>query len=240
LIPIATVITPATLTVEIAAVEPAPFAMIRVPSIDFLSLNFANIPAPNGAVISYEYTSPKYAVDKIVTATAAQGVILPITAHAPNSSWTLDFPGPSLTCVNLEGTLLDTVIQNVNSSLEVDECQTSYGYIAWAPDETGDVPFAGENGTYTLRSGTLGSGNFQSGPISVSDVATIYIATFPGMMNQNVDYGCTDIDDQLSNAAVVQCALFNTSYHVAFSFVNGAQTVDITRGKNYFNAVVPV
>jgi hypothetical protein len=175
-----------------------------------------------------------------VAATAAQGAVLPMIPPAPNSSWTLDFSGPSLSCANLEGALVDNIIQNVNGSVQGDFCTTSYGYIAWTPDDNGNLPFIVDNGTYTLRSGTLGSGGFQSGSRTIDDVATIYIATFPGMVNEDSTVLCNNIDEQLSNAAVIQCALFNTSYHAAFTFVNGAQTVNITRDTNYLNEVVPV
>ena len=107
LIPIASVIAPATLTVKITELEPVPFAMTRVPNVDFLSLNFANMAKPSDLSIGFNYAGPRYAVDKVVTATATEGAILPISAPAANSSWTLEFPGPALSCIDLEGAALD-------------------------------------------------------------------------------------------------------------------------------------
>ena len=70
LIPIASIITPATVTIRITETEPMPFNMTRVPNVDFLSLNFANMPAEQGLSVSFYYDGPRYAVDKVVTATA--------------------------------------------------------------------------------------------------------------------------------------------------------------------------
>ncbi|RFU27250.1 hypothetical protein B7463_g9088, partial [Scytalidium lignicola] len=243
-IPISSVITPATLSVEIAPLIPTPTATFFIPSIDFLSLNFANVVLAQGLSATWQYSGPQFAVRKVATATAAQGAILPINHPAPNSSWVLDFPGPSLTCTSIQGQQHEDIIKNINSTVQVDACTTSYGYISWTPDDAGAVPFVQgtglDNGTFTLRTATLGSGNFSSDNEQISDVASIYIATLPGMVNEHTTFECTNITSQLANATIIQCALFNTSYHASFEYVNGFQTVNVTRDKNVSNKVAPV
>ena len=236
LIPIASIVTPATLTIGIAETEPIPYNMTRVPNVDFLSLNFANMPELGVQNPIFKYGGPRYAVDKVVTATAVQGAILPISAPAANSSWTLEFPGPSLTCIDLQGATLDAIIENIQSAILAVDSRPSYGYIAWTPtNDSAFLPFTKVNGVYTLRPGTLGAGRFDSdsGNVSdvVSDVAMIYIATFPELTNTY---------EGLSNGTVVQCALFNVSYYTSFNFVNGVQIVNIAHDRSQLNKVTPL
>lgn len=100
LIPIASIITPATLSVAgglgAAKVEPR-----SVPSLDFQNLNFVagmpgsyNSPGWN----TYEYTGPSALARQIAMQVGVQGTVLPITAPAPNSSWDLTFRAPSIRC----------------------------------------------------------------------------------------------------------------------------------------------
>jgi len=74
--------------------------MVRVPNVDFLSLNFANL-LFHGGDSDLQYAGPKNAVIRVVAATAAQGSILPVSPQAPNSSWVLNFAGPSIDFINL-------------------------------------------------------------------------------------------------------------------------------------------
>ena len=215
--------------------------MIRVPNVDFLSLNFASLLGLESNQVGYKYTGPLYAVDKVVTATAGLGAILPIAAPASNSSWTLDFHGPSLTCVNLEGETANQIISNVNASVIINNVQSPgvvpYGYIGWTPDresegesEGANLPFVIDNGNFTLRSDTLGYGSFGSGSTYIENTATLYLAAFMGTSPSGTF--TTNPSTSLSNSTIVQCALFNTSYHASFSFVNGAQSINVTRGED--------
>lgn len=165
--------------------------MIRVPNVDFLSLNFANIPMPEGLSRTYQYSSPKYAVDKVVGATTALGSILPISAPAANSSWILDFAGPSITCTDMQGSALDAVKENIQAVVQIELCMTSFGYIAWTPAQvlvgekyelyTLSFVIAPNNTSYALQDETLGPLPID-GPLPTP--ATIYVATFPNMTNE--------------------------------------------------------
>ncbi|KAH8816636.1 hypothetical protein F5884DRAFT_663758 [Xylogone sp. PMI_703] len=244
-IPISSVITPATLSVELAQQFPIPTADIFVPNVDFLSLNFASVILAQGLGVSWLYSGPQFAVRKVVVATAAQGQILPIHPVAPNSSWALEFAGPSLKCNSIQGQQHEDIIKNINSTVQVGSCQSSYGYISWTPDPTtGSLPFIQgtglDNDTFTPRTATLGSGNFTSGNDHLSDVASIFIATLPGMVNERLTEGCTNVSLQLANATILQCGLFNASYHASFNYINGIQTIDISQDNNLLNDVSPV
>ncbi|KAL1962141.1 hypothetical protein VTN77DRAFT_545 [Rasamsonia byssochlamydoides] len=131
-LPVASFFTPATLTVHL--VETSNSTSMRIPQVDFTSLNFANMAPKRGQSPYFIYNGPQYAVQRVVVSTAAEGQILPISAPAANSSWLLNFAGPALSCNTLDGSLYNAIIENVLAATETD----------------------GGNGTYTLRSGTLG------------------------------------------------------------------------------------
>lgn len=125
LIPIAAVITPATLTIK---TEPAPSGCsdTTVPMVDFGSLNFAF--SDSDAVLKMQlsggmndlynvttYGGPEYSVTKTVVATAAQGRLLPISAPCSNCSWEMDFVGPATQCTPVAGLLEEDIINQTGA-----------------------------------------------------------------------------------------------------------------------------
>ncbi|KAE9368893.1 hypothetical protein N431DRAFT_382690 [Stipitochalara longipes BDJ] len=250
LVPIASIVTPAALTVAVSPTIPAPSNMARVPNVDFLSLNFANL-LFHGGDSALSYTGPKNAVIRVVAATSAQGSILPISPQAPNSSWVLNFAGPSIDCTNVQGSALDDIKKNIQTVIAIDNCSTSFGYIGWTPSYTDfnnpkllTLPFilSQNNTSYTFQGGSLGplpvNLGFEAGPIP----ATFYAATFPNMTyngGQLSPANCHQDLNPLPNATVVQCTLCNTSYQASFSFINGEQTVNVTQAETLYNMVKP-
>ena len=106
-IPIATIFPPATLSVVNAPETIA--SMLEVPQHDFTTLNFVSPMASTDGVdgMSHDLTTelslwawsgPSQPLQNIAVAAMALGQILPITALAPNASWTLNFWGPLLRC----------------------------------------------------------------------------------------------------------------------------------------------
>ena len=97
LVPIATIITPATLSVGLAS---PPAQLMQVPSVAFSSLslvtNMEALQYPTYEV--YTYYGPSDAVIAITRTVGALGDLLHVDPPAQNSSWTLVFPGPSLSC----------------------------------------------------------------------------------------------------------------------------------------------
>lgn len=249
LVPIASIITPAALTVTVSPTIPAPSNMVRVPNVDFLSLNFANL-LFHGGDSDLQYAGPKNAVIRVVAATAAQGSILPVSPQAPNSSWVLNFAGPSIDCTNLQGSALDDTKKNIQAVITIDNCSTSFGYIGWTPSysdfdnhELLTLPFilSQNNASYTFQGGSLGPlhiDGFEPGPIP----ASFYVATFPNMTyngGQLSPANCHEDPNPLPNATVIQCVLYNTLYQASFSFINGEQTVNITQAETPYNMVKP-
>lgn len=135
--------TPATLSVGISFPPPE---YMDVPNVAFSSLNLVAPMAAYGTTggnspeFTYMYGGPSLTVQRITKAVGAQGAILPVIAPAMNSTWDLEFNGPSLHCNPVDSVLRDAVLANVlaytfarNEDL-AGNCTTGPGYVAWHPE----------------------------------------------------------------------------------------------------------
>ncbi|KXS97850.1 hypothetical protein AC578_7656 [Pseudocercospora eumusae] len=277
LIPIAAIITPATLSVAIAAVTPSPSEIRSVPMADFESLKFfapgqSNTFTGLASVDTVFYNGPTYMVERIAYSVATGGTILPISPSAPNTSWSLDFNGPALRCNNINATMQALMQTNILNAYRGNSCQQPYNYLAWTAangsptpsegiasneDPFGNhaVPFS-DSTPFTMNQGTLGpllydavgaKGNATTnGTANATQVATIYFAAIPkfkyrelGSCNANPNMTAEQVDVEFGryfvNSTILECQLWNTSYHTDFTYVDGQQSIDITtseRGKD--------
>ncbi|KAJ8132005.1 hypothetical protein O1611_g1616 [Lasiodiplodia mahajangana] len=209
-----------------------------VPNFDFASLRyvsdmsvagFALNNEQNGVTVPspvYSYNGPSYEVERIATAVASGGGILPITPPAPNSSWQLNFYGPSIRCHPVDAhTRLDMEtniahwIWNETSEdygYPLENCLQPPGYLAWWSQDGSVVPF--------------------TGPISPLTSDLIDYSFFVAVMPDLVKAG--DACDRINlsthsqplgpgNMTYLQCALHNSSYFVTFSYQSGSQSINI-------------
>ncbi|OBT77267.1 hypothetical protein VF21_04048 [Pseudogymnoascus sp. 05NY08] len=231
-LPIASIFPPATLTVQLTGL--AKSTLQRVPRVDFLSLNFAKLPVPVGTSLAWVYRGPQYSVEQVVAGTLGGGQILPISAPSPNSSWAINFLGPALKCNPVESSLHKSIIQNIIEAVSARACQDSYGYLSWAPQlssdgytldltTNGSLPFtSNDNATYVLRPGALG-------PKLIDAPLSLYVATIPSMIPYDLSnsYSCDQVIPTLQSTAILKCDLYNASYVTNFTYLSGAQNVDI-------------
>ncbi|KAF9889372.1 hypothetical protein FE257_007482 [Aspergillus nanangensis] len=240
LLPVISVITPATLTVR--ATPNNHTQLGHVPQVDFASLKFANFLSFEKD--SFTYDSPQIEVKRIVESVTIEGEILSVTPPFPNSSWHLDFHGPALNCHLIDQVSRDLILQNVQ---ENNNCSSGsvYGYLSWtrtAPNyggrhavdvEDSIVPFDSDN---SLEPATLGPDAASTSPL------TLYVAAFPGMPKRTYVDSPSDPDNCpanstfVQNATIVECILQNASYSGNFTFTNGAQRIESAR-QRYLNEV---
>jgi hypothetical protein len=195
LVPIASIITPSTLSVQITILNPS--TLLQVPFLNFTTLSFA---APlltffedpsspgNYTVQAYVWNGPSQAVERIAAAVTAQGVILPLTAPSPNSSWHLEFWGPSLKCGNVDDARRQRIGSNIAAYYGQDEITCVNGrnlYISWFQD----LPYTSSDDKYY----NISQSDLTSKPGSN---ATITIAVFPGMLS--IDNTCGSSVPKLS------------------------------------------
>lgn len=192
LIPIASIITPATITVVVAAVLPPPSEVRAVPMADFESLKFfapgqANIFTGRATADTVFYNGPTYMVERIAYSVASGGSILPIVPPSPNASWILDFDGPALSCGTINSTMQQLMQANILNAYRNNSCQQPYNYLAWTAangsptpsegiavneDPFGDhaVPFS-ETSPFSMNKGTLGPLLYDA--VGASDNSTV-------------------------------------------------------------------
>ncbi|PVH69936.1 hypothetical protein DL98DRAFT_437971 [Cadophora sp. DSE1049] len=266
LIPIAAIFTPATLSVGVGSPPPR---LLHVPQVAFTSLSLLADMHSNGngdvsvncwtyqidspewkekctVMTSHLYNGPSYAVTRVVAATAAQGAIIPVVPPAANSSWTLDFLGPSIKCHAVDDETraqFKTSIANFTFSQE--NCDRAPGYLAWTPrvsSRTGlrDIlPYLrAENKTYSFNT-VSAKARFNQ------DLPTLFVAVVPSLMeidgviynmtstacsirSNQTDQGQEDISRLFgSNTTMLRCDLYNSTYQADFDFVNGIQQVRV-------------
>lgn len=255
LIPLASIITPATLSVGI---DFPPAMNMTVPNVDFLSLNLlAPMPA-DGTIASlkgtepqfiYDYGGPSQTVRRITGAVAAQGSILPIAAPSPNSTWDLDFNGPSLHCDPVDSDFRHAVLDNMlNYTYAQDSVQSncSYGpaYVAWTPDWIeGDqamekaLPF--NIGKLNSSSNAFNNNNKV---VSNDGKVSVFLAIAPTLFNSTHDKKYQWFNPTLcqsepgykealatyyDTSSVLRCDLHNSTYSTTFSFTDGVQNINI-------------
>jgi hypothetical protein len=203
--------------------------MLTVPFVDFTSLNFASIMNQIGLSAAFVYRGPQYSVQEVVSASCADGSILPIEPVGSNASWSLVFDGPAIGCSAVSPDEKVVILGNIGEYMTVDNCQTSFGYISWTPDSSGSVPFYNDssNSSYILRSSTLST--------SAPGQLKTYLATFPNMKDMIMTGGCYDnaMQEMLGDAAIISCGLYNTTYEVSFSYINGRQNISITSAEHH-------
>ncbi|KAI0546996.1 hypothetical protein F4679DRAFT_377242 [Xylaria curta] len=254
LLPIVFIIPPGTLSVIV--VLDSHSVQQNVPNVDFISFNqVANIPfganvRGNGhAYRSYTYNGPSVGVEKVATAVAAQGDILPIKPPAENSSWALDFHGPSLTCRPMDDSVRTQVESNIagwlwdySGSMNAgtancwDQAST---YLSWNPTpfdvlynrSTTPLPFINTTFGDFSHFADINANKLQfSKGAKQGPFTPLYMALLPSVAKSP----CGPVNNgeppftQINNATFIQCDLYNASYHTEFNYKSGVQNIVYT------------
>ena len=246
--------TPATLSVGINVPDPI---RMNVPNVAFSSLNLAAPMAEYGTSganltgLNYVYGGPSLTVQRITDAVAAQGSILPVKAPAVNSSWTLDFNGPSLRCKPVGADIRKPILANIlNYTYErqagdsSSDCGHGPGFVAWHP--SGMTPYSSAD---ELLPFIISNSNSSRDPLNNNDkygypypdMASIFIAIAPTLFSSVFAEGSwrptmckgkpwykAGLATYHNTSTVLRCDMHNATYQTNFSFVDGVQKVDIS------------
>ena len=259
LIPIPAILTPATLSIVSSPIDPIPTHMIKVPSIDFESLKFTaagicnDFQPPENVTVCW-YNGPQYAVRRIVNSVASHGHILPIVPPAPNSSWTMEFQGPKLSCDDVGSPHRESILDNIFSAYPTSWAdrlnERMYhlspvpNYLSWTPQYANGTIYYGYNSAlnvlpYDLDSlkkepivpiGLVPSSWAPIGPYLMaqgfeSAVASIFFAAIPPILS--VAKNAEVRAAMAQNATIIQCKLMNATYHVSLEYVEGTQNITV-------------
>ncbi|KAK4890403.1 hypothetical protein LTR27_010931 [Elasticomyces elasticus] len=176
-IPLATIITPATLSVSTAPRKT--FPSTNVPHFDFTSLAFTKAmefwggtpeTIVSGFWPAFAWDAASQPVQNIASAVLMQGQILPIAPPTSNSSWILNFWGPALQCSAIDGAQRDAVWVGAWNALPTIGISSSPFFTWIPPNDTQEPP-------YLTTDAWGGSGEFSTG-----GPATLYVATLPNML----------------------------------------------------------
>ncbi|USW49231.1 hypothetical protein Slin15195_G025500 [Septoria linicola] len=186
LLPIAAIISPASLSVVFDQISPSPVrnAFVPLPAFDSLAFSKFAIGAIEGGQ-RITYTGPSVEVSRIALASAAQGVILPIEPPATNTTWQTSISIPRLACEDIgpqvQKDMKDNLIDyfnNVTNTSDWPRWSTMMlNYISWTAysDDTWPMPFKQDiNSGWEIQQLATGKQPYSSG-IGID----IFFAIFP-------------------------------------------------------------
>ncbi|KAJ3546933.1 hypothetical protein NM208_g1768 [Fusarium decemcellulare] len=219
-LPLIAVITPATLTVQVSSHPNTTVIQAPIPIMDYdNTLNFAQWTTA-GAV---GFSAPSSYISRIVLSVASLGSILTIPAPFPNSSYSVDFYGPTISCGTLKNA---SFAQLVNEAIENSTCcGNSVGYVGFVPSSRLGNSFLTYNATeeeYALA-GLQGALNYSL----VSDMASFDQTaknTSTAKFYVAVPVSPLSAGYVMANKTI-ECQLYNSSFAINFTFTNGQQDI---------------
>ncbi|KIW03075.1 uncharacterized protein PV09_05721 [Verruconis gallopava] len=226
LLPLAAVVPPAALTIELSPVPVETQQQMNIPVLNFNTGEYAQIAqGGSGAGQSKNFDGARYKVSRISSAAAFSGRLQQFSRPAANSTFAVTFHGPALQCQNLADDLAATFTTNISHILGCDitekypgdnkglpACFVQPMYMAWAPNETNTVAFSGATGQ-SQESPWIAN---TIGPSGSAEPAQFYVASQP-----KIEGG--------GNWTYVGCQLYNATYHLNATFTSGNQLINITQ-----------
>ncbi|KAG5751776.1 hypothetical protein H9Q69_006083 [Fusarium xylarioides] len=216
-LPLIAVITPATVTVQVSDRPNITVVDAPIPLLDYNNmLNFAQFTGVGGV----GYYAPSSYVSRVLLSVASLGSILTFPAPFPNSSYSVDFYGPSISCSTPRNAtfakLLAEAVKNETC------CGNSAGYIGFVPS-TNTVNSTEEG--YALA-GLRGAMNYSliSSQSTIDETANSINASRLFVVVPDMPASNTTISYIMANKSI-ECALYNSSYAVNFTFENGQQNI---------------
>lgn len=199
-------------------------------------MNFLeNMPNTEVTYSEYRYSGPSVAVKRTADAVLAQGQILPITAPAINTSWSIQYSGPYLKCDNMGRDQRTLVEDNIHDALRNSRAHwtpRTYNYMAWIPtgnrnqSQSTNLPF---------QKKSRGLLKFESGRITSE--LKVFIVVVPTKLD---NFNLYAIPRHWANGStLIQCQIFNSTYDVHFSYLDGIQNVDAKVAYNIADHAVP-
>ena len=171
-------------------------------------------PETEGSPGFFQYNRPSTVVSNIVAISAMLDPRLPVSPPESNSTWTLDFYGPSLSCSPVNATLHAAITKNAldmqNSCDGLAEDSPAVAYLSWLSAPGASLPYMNIASCELSDIHTKDLVNNGSLPLSVS------LAVFPDSAKHT-----EDSLDYLKNSTIINCQLQNSSYDAIFNFTNG-------------------
>ncbi len=253
-VPIASIVTPATMSIKSAAVYPFPVSMRYVPNLDFRSTAFLET-MPNKATDDYRsgtgkfegwtqrlfaYNGSSAAVAAAIKPIMANGELPLFTSPALNASWDVQFYGPVLQCSNMSQD--DNIQLRKEWDLYTSCPRQLYTYLAWYGNTSGS------HAPLPLQHTTNGSqeskdwypaisygGNcphtyyrpFYAGSLAPPRQPQKPMDMYVATLQRHLQDGSNSIYGPGRELTYLRCELRNGTYDVAMSQIDGVQEVTI-------------
>lgn len=170
------------------------------------------------------YLKPTPSILRLVSNTASTGSILPIQAPYPNSSYALDFYGPSISCASADPDIQE-MVQEI-----LDEDPYIRAYVGFVPSRT-NVD-GGDRIDDSDKYGDIRNG-LNLTLQSASTVAKLITYDLDPPEGHSRLFVVTRVPPRAeggkSTHKVTECGLFNSSYAVEFNFTNNQQSINPTK-----------
>lgn len=230
LIPLAVIFPPASLKVLPLSVPSQAMQVFRVPNYNNSGAFVASNSRPGGVFkrngmgqMPYAaqafWDGPSAQVRRGLLGVAYQGQLPVFTSPEVNSSYRLEFDGPSIQCehMNHPNTILADLANprmhcmNGSSTCDLYPVYGGNLFLSWV---------ANENGTVAFKNSSL-----VGGEADLSSIGTDFHspeALFIAYRDKVSEKGW-----QSGHSAILNCTLYNSTYTVAFNFTNGRQDIKI-------------
>ncbi|EKJ71664.1 hypothetical protein FPSE_08110 [Fusarium pseudograminearum CS3096] len=220
-LPLIAVITPATLSIEISSEQNITVIDSLIPNIDYdNNIGFFGSWYQNNTVF------PSSLISRLLLPVATLGYILNIPAPFPNSSYSIDFYGPSISCTIPENAaFIDRISQTIANFSRPWGNVTYVGFVPTAaiyPDSPPEVITREDYAIEGLRRAL----NYTLVYTAISLDPTDYVSNQGFFELKPASFYVTTPNRPGGSAEkTFKCELYNTSYTVNFTFDNGLQNI---------------
>lgn len=200
----------------------------------------------------YEYYGPSQALRRLVTAVSTQGSVLPIDSPGLNTSYTTTFDAPAIYCSELPRDEQLVIQRNLADYIRSTSCDGATAYRVWFGRLPYVTPEFGNPNASTASDPSNLKSTGQTLGVMAPAAAAFRVAVLPRMLSMSSgDSGtliqplaCTykenealgndaekPLLDLADSSTMLQCSLYNATYNVEFSYLNGNQRVTAEVGQ---------
>lgn len=241
LLPIAAIISPASLSVVFDQIHPSPMLSVAVPqpALDSMALAIYSVTTTSG-MQRISWKGPSDEVSRVASAAAAGGAILPINPPAANASWELDFTAPRYVCDPMDDDLINLITDNLivyfnnatSNGSWTEFSSIMFSYLSWTDysNATSPVPFV-------QTTSSIASWKIQNAGLFKEVGVDLFVTIVPRAVNINHEPSLpldpsdpregkqAMIEDKITlmkwyfeTATMLRCKSMPTTYHVGFSY----------------------
>ncbi|PTD02245.1 hypothetical protein FCULG_00012106 [Fusarium culmorum] len=208
-LPLVAIITPATLTVTLSSQPNITDVDTRLSIPDYSKADTFGIWTD---IRGGDYLVPSTYVSRLLLSVASLGSILTVPAPFPNSSYALDFYGPTLSCDIPKNRNFSEQVKNFIFSSSWPDAYAFVGFVpTYGRGPVYNFDDTEENYAYMgLRSA------LNSSLVTTAAAAKLYVAVPDGLRFNGDTYWANK---------TIECQLYNSSFAINFTFNNGQQNI---------------